>query len=80
MKKNKTFISSNEFKRWAFCPKQWYLLRTRKINTGNSATRRGVDYHKRMSHGVKAVQRAQSNFKTTLLIGGIACILYFWLR
>ena len=80
MKKNKPFISSNEFKQYNFCPKQWYLIKTGKMNANTSAARRGMDYHRNKSYGIKAVQSAQSKFKTTVYIGGIVCLLWFWSR
>ena len=80
MKKNKPFISSNEFKQYDFCPKQWYLIKTGKMNVNTSAARRGMDYHRKKSYGIKAVQKAQSKFKITAYIGGIVCLLWFLSR
>jgi hypothetical protein len=78
--KNKRFTKASEYSQWEYCPRQWYMSKTRgrKINT--EASRRGVVYHNQMSQGVKSVQHDQSKFLAALVIGGIACILLYWLR
>ncbi len=77
MKKNNPFIRSSEIKQWDYCPRQWYLLRTtgRKINT--QAAKRGLEYHQKEAKGVKAVQKTQSLLITSILTGGIICLLWF---
>ena len=81
MKNKKPFICSNEFKQWDFCPKQWYFIKTGKMRvTSSAASRKGIEFHKNQSYGIKAVQRAQSKFKTSVIIGGLVCLLWFLLR
>ncbi len=81
MNKNKPFIGSNEFKQYDFCPRQWYFIKTGKMRvTSSAASRKGIAFHKNQSYGIKAVQRAQLKFKTTILIGGLVCLLWFLLR
>lgn len=75
MMKNNRNRNSNEFRQWDYCPRQWYLNKTQGKRRGNSATRKGMDFHRNMSKGVKSVQTAQRVFKTAAIItGGVICI------
>jgi hypothetical protein len=78
---NKRFIKASEYSQWEYCPRQWYLHKTKGRKSNTEASRRGIAYHNNMSQGVKSVQHEQSNFIATLVIGGIiVCILFFSLR
>ncbi len=76
-KKHKKFISSSEFGQWAFCPRQWYLMKMRRKRINTSPIRRGNEFHMNMSHGIKAAQKAQSRFKTFCILGVIVCIFWY---
>ena len=76
MKKGKRKTSSNEFRQWDFCPRQWYFIKTRWKKRRNAAAQRGVEFHRNMSKGVKAVQKAQRLFKAAAITGGLICLLW----
>lgn len=71
-------IRAGEIRQWCFCPKQWYLIRTRGIRKTTPAGKRGIEHHKRESRKVEAVQRIQMRIKTMIFAGG-ALWLIFWL-
>ena len=75
MTNNKRNANSNEFRQWDYCPRQWYLKKTLGKRCGNSAIRKGVEFHRNMSKGVKSLQTAQRVFKAAAVItGGVICL------
>jgi len=70
-------IRASEIRQWCFCPRQWYLFRTTGRKVMTAASMRGIDFHLKESHKVEAVQRTQWFFTATLIMGGVACIIWF---
>ncbi len=76
--KNKPNINASEIKRWDYCPRQWYLQRTRgKRIVQNNASKRGLVYHQQQAGPVRQAQKTQSCIRKYAIIGGVACL--FWL-
>lgn len=74
MKKKNRETSSSEFRQWDFCPRQWFFIRTVGRKRKNAASRKGMEFHRNMSGGVKEVQKAQRWFMAAAITGGIVCI------
>jgi hypothetical protein len=73
---NKRFTKASELGQWEYCPRQWYLSKTRGVRINSDACRKGVAFHYAKSKGVKSVQQNQTMFITALVIGGIICLFF----
>ena len=77
MNRNKPNINANEIKQWDFCPRQWYLIRTKGRTWNDQPARRGQEFHQQHAVPVKQIQKTQSFISKIVTIGGAACL--FWL-
>jgi hypothetical protein len=73
-------IKSSELKQWSFCPREWFLLRTRRIKINNIHTKRGLEFHNKQAKGIRSIKRTQNQLVFLLATGGALCLLLLLLR
>jgi hypothetical protein len=71
-------IKSSELKQWAFCPRQWFLLRMSGRKVDNEFTRRGLRFHHQEARKFNAIKRTENTLTVVLIVGGVLFALFIY--
>jgi hypothetical protein len=69
-------ISSHEIKQWAFCPRQWYLLRTTGRRVDNAFIRKGSSFHHAKARQIRKIKIMQNILVSLVVIGAALCLFF----
>jgi len=74
--KNRRTIHATEISRFCFCPTQWWYVETtgRKPKV-TKAMKAGLKHHLDEGKKVNGLITAQRSFVSSLIVGGIACLV-----
>lgn len=81
MKRKKTKkIYATDISRWCYCPRQWwYFETTGRKPKATTEMQAGLQHHFDEGRKVSAVRKAQTQFTSTIVIGGFTCLVLFLL-
>ncbi len=69
-------ISSHEIKQYAFCPRQWYLLRTTGRRVNDAFIREGAAFHHEKARQIRRIKTTQDVLVFLCAVGIVLCLFF----